>query len=49
MAVTSAIVGIRTMQQLEDAVKTIETRELSDEELRILIDAIPVNVYEQHR
>jgi len=48
-AVTSAIVGIRTMEQLEDAAKTLETPELSEEEFEILSHAIPVNIYEQHR
>ncbi|MEO8852846.1 MAG: aldo/keto reductase [Ginsengibacter sp.] len=48
-AVTSAVVGIRTMKQLEDAVKAIDSPELSTEEWKILAEAIPVNVYEQHR
>src|SRR6185437_9702996 len=48
-AVTSAIVGIRTMAQLEDVVRTLETSGLSKEELGILSNAIPVNIYEQHR
>ena len=48
-AVTSAIVGIRTMAQLEDVVRTLETPELSGEELSILSHAIQANIYEQHR
>lgn len=48
-AVTSAIVGIRTMDQLTDAVKAIDIPELNDEEMKILRDAVPVNFYEHHR
>ena len=48
-AVTSTIVGIRTMEQLTDAVKAIDIPELNNEEMKILRDAVPVNFYEQHR
>lgn len=48
-AVTSAVVGIRTMEQLEDAVKTIQTPALSQAETKILAESIPKNFYEQHR
>ncbi len=48
-AITSAIVGIRTMEQLADAVKAIDGPELNNEEMRILREAVPVNFYEQHR
>lgn len=48
-AVTSVIVGIRTMEQLEEAVKAIETPELSEAEWKTLAASIPANFYEQHR
>jgi len=48
-AITSAVVGIRTMQQLEEAVNTLITPELTQDELRVLQQSIPVNKYEQHR
>ena len=48
-AITSAIVGIRTMEQLTDAVKAIDIPELNDGEMSILRQAVPVNFYEQHR
>ncbi len=47
--VSSAIVGIRTPQQLTEAVKTIESPLLSEAELDILRQALPVNYYDQHR
>lgn len=47
--VTSAIVGIRTQAQLEEAVKAIESPILSEEELAILRQSIPANQYDQHR
>jgi len=48
-AVTSAIVGIRTKEQLEEAVKTIDSPMLSEEELNLLRQSIAVNHYDQHR
>jgi aryl-alcohol dehydrogenase-like predicted oxidoreductase len=48
-AVTSAIVGIRTMQQLEDAVRAIETSELNEEEMNELRKRIPANFHKEHR
>lgn len=48
-AVTSAIIGIRTVEQLKDAVRAIKNAGLSDEEIKILREAIPSNLYEQHR
>ncbi|MBO9562940.1 MAG: aldo/keto reductase [Niastella sp.] len=47
--VTAAVVGIRTARQLEEAVKTIESPILSDEELELLRQSIPPNFYDQHR
>ncbi len=48
-AVTSAIIGIRTMEQLIEAVETTNKAPLTGEEMRILNGAIPVNFYTQHR
>jgi aryl-alcohol dehydrogenase-like predicted oxidoreductase len=48
-AVTAAIIGIRTMEQLEDAVKTIDAPQLSMEEYEELKKAIPPNFYQEHR
>ena len=48
-AITSAIVGIRTMEQLEDALEAIDLRELNDDEMKIINSSVPVNYYGQHR
>lgn len=48
-AVTSAIVGIRTMEQLNDAIKAINIPALSDDEMNVLKQSVPVNYYDQHR
>lgn len=48
-AVTSAIVGIRTMEQLKEAVETINTPTLDEEEMKVLRESVPVNFYEHHR
>ena len=48
-AITSAIVGIRTMEQLQDAIQAMNQPALTEEESKKLIDSIPANFYEQHR
>jgi aryl-alcohol dehydrogenase-like predicted oxidoreductase len=48
-AVTSSVVGIRTLEQLDGAVKTIGTAPLTDTELEKLRNSIPINRYEDHR
>lgn len=48
-AVTSAVVGIRTMEQLQEAVRVFEQPFLTAEEYTFLQRSIPVNFYEQHR
>ena len=48
-AVTAAVVGIRTMEQLKEAVKAIDKAPLTEEEMKILKQSGPVNFYEQHR
>ncbi|HTE13267.1 MAG TPA: aldo/keto reductase [Chitinophagaceae bacterium] len=48
-AVTSAVVGIRTKEQLDEALKTMESPLLTGEELIQLQNAIPKNYYKEHR
>jgi len=48
-AIISAIVGISRMEQLEEIACTMETDELSAEELNRLRLALPAKMYEQHR
>jgi len=48
-SVTSAVVGIRTMEQLKDAVQAINTPELNEKELEILRESVSINFYDQHR
>jgi aryl-alcohol dehydrogenase-like predicted oxidoreductase len=48
-AVTSAVVGIRTMEQLKEAVNAIDSPVLMEEEMQILRKSVPVNFYKQHR
>lgn len=48
-AITSAVVGIRTMDQLADAVSAVASPPLSANELNTLRQAIPLNYYTEHR
>jgi len=48
-SVTSAIVGIRTMEQLEAAVNTLQAPFLSKEEQEEIKNIIPANYYKEHR
>ena len=48
-AITSAVVGIRTIEQLEAAAGAPATPPLTPEELKSLKEAIPVNFYTEHR
>ena len=48
-AVTAAIPGIRTLQQLEEAVQAVEALMLTKEDMHLLQQSIPANTYEQHR
>lgn len=47
--VASAVVGIRTVEQLEDAVKTLYVPQVSMQQLDLLRNSIVPNQYEQHR
>lgn len=48
-AITSAIVGIRTHEQLVDAVEALETPPLTEAELQVLRGSITENYYTEHR
>lgn len=48
-AVTSAVVGIRTVQQLEDVVAAITANPLTDNELDSLRSSVPALRYREHR
>lgn len=48
-AVTSAIVGMHTSGQLKDALAAIDSPQLTDGEMKILKESVPLNFYEQHR
>jgi aryl-alcohol dehydrogenase-like predicted oxidoreductase len=48
-AVTSAIAGIRTMEQLEEIVNTINTPPLTEKEMQTLQQSVPPKKYEMHR
>jgi aryl-alcohol dehydrogenase-like predicted oxidoreductase len=47
--VTSAIIGMHTIEQLEDAVRAITLPPLSKEEMDVLHKEIPANFYLEHR
>ena len=48
VGITSAVVGIRTMAQLQEAVATIVAPSLTDSELAQLKSVLPPNQYTQH-
>ncbi|MBC9934839.1 aldo/keto reductase [Chitinophaga qingshengii] len=48
-AVTSAVVGMRTAQQVQDALAAARTTPLSATEIQQLQQVLPANKYEQHR
>ena len=48
-AVTAAVAGIRTMQQLEEAVSAITAPPITAPEMKELQEAVVINKYEQHR
>lgn len=48
-AVTSVIVGMHTPQQLADALKAVDLQPLSSEEMQMLKNNIPADVYKNHR
>jgi aryl-alcohol dehydrogenase-like predicted oxidoreductase len=48
-AITAAVVGIRTMEQLMDTLQVIKDQPLSAHEKQLLKVSIPINHYEQYR
>jgi aryl-alcohol dehydrogenase-like predicted oxidoreductase len=48
-AVAAAVVGIRTMEQLKEAVEAIDKTALTDEEMKILQAAVPANYYDKQK
>lgn len=48
-AITSAIVGMRTVGQLEEAIATINVPPLSKSEIELLKNSLSVNFYTDHR
>ena len=48
-AISSAIVGIRTMEQLEETIKATDQPFLDPNELKMLKKTLPANVYKEHR
>jgi len=48
-ALSAAVVGIRTIAQLKDALAAMKANDLTTEELNLLASRIPANYYEQHR
>lgn len=48
-AITSAVIGIRTMHQLEEAVQTFETPDLTDQEIDLLRNSLKALQYKDHR
>jgi len=48
-AITSAVVGIRTMEQLTQAVSSMAAPALTEQEFSLLEQSIPKNYYKEHR
>jgi aryl-alcohol dehydrogenase-like predicted oxidoreductase len=48
-AITAAVVGIRTMQQLEEATNFLNVKQLTANELEGLKQVLQQNVYQEHR
>jgi aryl-alcohol dehydrogenase-like predicted oxidoreductase len=48
-AISSAVIGIRTAEQLINAVESINAGGLTKDELKILSNAVPVNYYDSYR
>jgi aryl-alcohol dehydrogenase-like predicted oxidoreductase len=48
-AVTSAVLGVRTPEQLEEGIGAASILALSDQEIRALREAVKTNTYAQYR
>jgi len=47
--ISSAVVGMRTTEQLDEAVHTFSVAKLSELQIASLSNSIPVNIYKEHR
>ena len=47
--ISSAVVGMRTIEQLDEAVHTFSVAKLSELQIASLSNSIPVNIYKEHR
>ena len=47
--VTAAVVGVRTMQQLDEAAETLKAPRLTQKEISRLTQALPANHYTEHK
>lgn len=47
--ISSAVVGIRTMEQLNEAVNTFSLPQLSQSQIASLNNSLPINFYKEHR
>jgi aryl-alcohol dehydrogenase-like predicted oxidoreductase len=48
-AITSAVTGIRTKEQLRQALETLQTPPLRENEMQVLQKSLPPNLYADHR
>ena len=48
-AISAAVVGIRTREQLEEALRAIDSESLQKKETKLLQQVLPVNLYDQNR
>ncbi|OQP53684.1 aldo/keto reductase [Niastella populi] len=48
-AISAVVAGIRTIEQLEEAVAALKTPVIDEKELAVLKEAVVANKYEQHR
>ena len=48
-AVTSAVVGMRTLEQVEEAVNAVNVADLTTSELEMLKNILRPNIYKAHR
>ena len=48
-AVTSAVVGMRTLEQVEEAVNAVNVADLTTSELEMLKNTLRPNIYKEHR
>lgn len=47
--ISSAVVGIRTREQLNEIINSTDLPPLSNDEIKLLQDVLPVNLYTEHK